>query len=90
MGMVPDMANPFDWGTLFGVLGVIGIPLGLAVGIAMSANALGEFRWSRICFILTAVLALATFLWLERIRLNPDCIQRRRSSWRIPRARRDQ
>jgi uncharacterized membrane protein YhhN len=49
--MLPNM----DWGTLLGIVGVIGIPA--SVGLTMAATTPGEFQFIRGCFVLSAALA---------------------------------
>jgi hypothetical protein len=51
-----------DWGLVLGAVGVIGIPV--AVGLTMAATTKGEFWFVRGCFIVAALLTLASLAWL--------------------------
>lgn len=54
-----------DWGLILGVVGVLGIPVGAGIGIAVAAPfTKGEFRFVRSCFATAAILALLSFLLL--------------------------
>lgn len=56
-----------DWGIVLGVVGLLGIPLALAVlGLTMAATTPGEFRFVRGCFYAAAIIFTATIfasLW---------------------------
>jgi hypothetical protein len=55
-----------DWGIILGIVGVLGIPLALAIlGLTMVATTLGEFRFVRACFVTAALISTATVLLLQ-------------------------
>jgi hypothetical protein len=50
-----------DWGILLGIVGVLGIPLALAVlGLTMAATTPGEYRFVRGCFFAAGAISAAT------------------------------
>ena len=67
-----------DWGIALGVVGVIGIPGAIGIGVTTSARTPGEFRFARQCFVVTAILIIASWAWLTNgyslglIKINID------------------
>jgi hypothetical protein len=52
--------------TVLAVLGVIGVPIAIGIGMTMANPSHGEFRFARGCFIVAAILSLLSVLWLTR------------------------
>src|SRR5882757_9954800 len=58
-----------DWGLALGVVSVIGIPL--ALGLTMPASSRGEFRFTRGCFLLSAILMGGSAAMLHSLNEQP-------------------
>jgi hypothetical protein len=54
-----------DWGITLGLIGIVCIPL--TVALTMSASSPGEFNFIRSCFILAAILMVGSALMLHRL-----------------------
>jgi hypothetical protein len=52
--------------TVLGIIGALGVPIAIGIGVTMANPSHKEFNFARGCFILAAVLCLAITLWLTR------------------------
>ena len=55
-----------DWGIVLGVVSVIGIPGAAGITVATTARTPGEFRFASLCFVVTAILIIASWAWLTK------------------------
>jgi hypothetical protein len=54
-----------DIGLALGAVSAVAVPVGFGIGVvAMSKPSVGEFWFARICFIVAAIAAIASFAWL--------------------------
>ena len=55
-----------DWGLVLGAVSATAVPIGFGIGMVAMANpSPGEFRFARFCFIVTAICAVGSFMWLS-------------------------
>src|ERR1700694_5959741 len=61
-----------DWGLVLAAISVVAIPVGFGIGVVAMANPTpGEFRFAKACFMVAAITAVGSVLWMtHEMQLN--------------------